>query len=72
MIAAAGYTLTEARAVTPPDPTSLDATRPDDLDVCPACGGLGAVMVQTGDPYPGAWDGVECWGCAGTGVRGDA
>lgn len=56
----------------PPDPASLDATRPDDLDTCPICGGDGAVQVQTGDPYSGAWDGEECWACAGTGTRGAA
>lgn len=74
MIAAAGLALVEARAavVVPPDPESLDATRPDDLDVCPNCGGDGAVPVQTNDPYPGAWDGDECWACAGTGIRGAA
>jgi hypothetical protein len=74
VIAAAGLTLVEARVVVepPPDPESLDATRPVDLDVCPVCAGDGAVQVQTGDPYVGAWDGVECWACAGTGQRGAA
>lgn len=56
----------------PIDPESLDATRPADLDVCPVCAGDGAVQVQTGDPYEGAWDGVECWACDGTGIRGAA
>lgn len=56
----------------PVDPESLEATRPADLDCCPVCEGDGAIAVQTGDPYPGAWDGVECWSCGGTGVRGAA
>lgn len=51
------------------DPESLDATRPVDVDVCPHCID-GTVQVQTGDPYPGAWDGEPCWACGGTGVRG--
>lgn len=74
MLAAAGLTLVESRTAVepPPDPESLDATRPDDLDLCAVCRGDGAVQVQTGDPYPGAWDGVECWACAGTGERGAA
>lgn len=64
-------TASEAVAI-PLDPESLDATRPTDLDCCPICAGDGAVQVQSGDPYPGAWDGEECWACAGTGTRGAA
>lgn len=56
----------------PVDPESLDATRPEDLDVCPECRGEGAIQVRTDDPYPGAWDGEECWACSGTGERGAA
>jgi hypothetical protein len=57
--------------VVPIDPEDLDATRPVDLDVCPLCVN-GAIQVPTGDPYPGAWDGEECWACGGTAVRGAA
>jgi hypothetical protein len=56
----------------PIDPEDLDATRPADYEVCSICAGDGAVQVQTGDPYPGAWDGEECWACTGTGIRGAA
>lgn len=56
----------------PPDPEDLDATRPSDLDLCVECQGEGAIQVQTGDPYPGAWDGEECPFCNGTGQRGAA
>jgi len=55
----------------PPDPQSLDATRPDDLDVCGICHGDRAVLVVV-DPVTGEADAEECWGCAGTGIRGAA
>jgi hypothetical protein len=71
MIAAAGLDLVEARAgaVVPPDPESLDATRPADLDVCPVCEGDQAIPVRSSD---GEADAEECWACAGTGIRGAA
>lgn len=62
----------EGPIVIGPDPESLDATRPDDVDVCHACAGEGAVMVITGDPYDGGWDSVECCFCHGTGTLGGA
>lgn len=62
--------IVEAVAV-PVDPESLDATRPDDLDVCPACRGDRAVLVAV-DPVTGEADAEECWACAGTGIRGAA
>jgi hypothetical protein len=69
-----GYAQVEVGVEEPsvPDPESLDATRPVDIDVCPVCDGRGGYEVQTGDPYSGAWDGVECWSCGGTGMRGAA
>jgi hypothetical protein len=69
MIAAAGLTLVEARAAVepPPDPESLDATRPVDLDVCPVCAGDRAIPLV--DHATGEADAEECWGCAGTGLR---
>lgn len=55
----------------PPDPVSLDATRPADLDVCGTCDGNGWFSWQAGDQLD-EWDSVECWDCAGTGRRGAA
>lgn len=55
----------------PPDPASLDATRPVDLDVCGVCEGTGWFSWQSGW-QPDEWDSVECWGCSGTGTRGAA
>ena len=51
----------------PIDPEDLDATRPDDFDVCTWCIGQGVI------PLPGA-DGYErtCHQCHGTGKRGAA
>lgn len=55
----------------PADPESLDATRPDDLDVCDVCQGSGEIQIGwAGDPHE--YDGEPCWGCAGTGQRGAA
>lgn len=51
-----------------PDPVSLDATRPFDLDSCPVCIGDGAI-----DMYiHGEWTAEPCWSCHGTGQRGAA
>lgn len=49
----------------PPDPESLDATRPADLDTCERCRGLGDVTTLRGD-----W--ILCGVCLGTGERGAA
>lgn len=54
------------------DPESLDASRPDDIDACSVCDGLGGLSWVTNDPYPGATDGDACWACGGTGQRGAA
>jgi hypothetical protein len=53
-------------AVIPVDPESLDATRPDDLDVCPRCMGDGVVYAF----YEGEPCDVTCPGCDGSGQRG--
>jgi hypothetical protein len=63
----AAYAL-EAPVVVPLDPESLDATRPADIDACPACID-GAVLVPLGD---GEYDAEACRACGGTGVRGAA
>lgn len=52
----------------PPDPVSLDATRPADLDCCSVCSGDGAVEFED----RGEWTAEPCWACHGTGVRGAA
>ena len=55
----------------PVDPESPDATRPTDLDDCPACRGAGTVTYSPpGDPA-GEWD-ETCRACGGTGQRGAA
>jgi phage/plasmid primase-like uncharacterized protein len=59
-------TVDHAEPAMPVDPESLDATRPVDLDDCPACGGEGCLIVDDGDP---AGRGA-CWSCGGDGLRG--
>lgn len=54
--------------VVPVDPASIDATRPEDIDVCRICHGEGAVVWQT----DGEWDSEECYLCRGTGVLAGA
>lgn len=56
----------------PPDPVSLDATRPVDLDICGVCMGDGAIQVPTGYLYAREFDAEACWSCGGTGQRGAA
>lgn len=48
-----------------PEPTSLDATIPDDLDACSPCDGMGAAIRW----IEGEGVDVECPDCRGTGVR---
>ena len=48
----------------PPDPQSLDATRPEDIDDCSMCMGEGLVDdMREGEPVD-----VLCWVCGGTGL----
>lgn len=68
MSAAHAYEPETPPVVVSPDPESLDATRPDDLDCCPVCYGDGAIRIQVGDLLDDEWDSTECYVCHGTGT----
>lgn len=59
-------TAAEVAGIIPPDPESLDATKPDDYYECTSCDATGMVEIQYGPMAP-AW--INCPRCDGTGER---